>query len=155
MRILHLSPAYFLTLFFAAYDFYRLPRSIVPRHYNLRILTHLEDYTHLFFTGDVEIYMVTLCATNNITLHIGRELNIAPNDTWLRSSTDKCSDRIEIVRIERIPKYDFYILHLESDLKAVHRYVLHLHFWSRLGRCLSGYYVSSYEVNDEESTKTR
>lgn len=149
MRILRLSLACFLTLCYATYDFYRLPRAIEPNHYDLRILTHLEDDTHLFFTGDVKIHFTTLHETDNITLHVGKELNIAPNDTWLRSSTYKCNEPILISRIERVPKYDFYIVHLESVLTAVHRYVLNLHFWSRLSRGLSGYYVSSYPDDDE------
>lgn len=152
MRKLHLSLACFLTLCYATYDSYRLPRAIEPKHYDLRILTHLEDDTHLFFTGDVKIHLVTLHETDNITLHVGKELNIATNDTWLRSSTFKCNEPIRISRVERIPKYDFYILHLESVLPTVHRFVLHLHFWSRLSRGLSGYYVSSYADEDDPCT---
>lgn len=155
MRILYITLGYFLILCYAACDDFRLPRSIEPRHYDLRILTHLEDADHLFFTGDVEIHLVAIISTYNITLHVGRELNIAPNDTWVRSITDKCTELIKIVGVERNPKKDFLTLNLETSLRPVHRYLLHIHFWARLGRGTSGYYLSTYQVNDCNTAETR
>ncbi|KAL7730084.1 hypothetical protein ACLKA6_009364 [Drosophila palustris] len=144
MRKLILFSVFFATLCYASYDFYRLPRSVKPQHYNLRILTHLEDTSRLFFTGDVKIQIHVLQATSNITLHVGSRLNIAENGTWLQSVGRKCNKDIKITRVERNSKYDFYILQLDTQLYPTQRYLLRLQFWSRLGRTMSGYYASSY-----------
>ncbi|KAH8311196.1 hypothetical protein KR044_004792 [Drosophila immigrans] len=129
---------------YASYDYYRLPRSVKPQHYNLRFLTHLEDSTRLFFTGDVEIHLQIVEATNNITLHVGSRLNIDPTGIWLHSVVSKCNKDVGIKRVERNSKYDFYILHLDTQLWPAQRYVLRMQFWARLGRTMSGYYASSY-----------
>lgn len=144
MRILILLGAFYATLCYASYDYYRLPRSVKPQHYNLRILTHLEDASRLFFTGDVEIRIHILQATSNITLHVNSRLNIATNGTWLQSVSSKCNKDIRINRVDRNSKYDFYIMHLDTELLPTKRYILRLQFWARLGRAMSGYYASSY-----------
>ncbi|XP_060648942.1 aminopeptidase N-like isoform X1 [Drosophila nasuta] len=127
------------------FENYRLPSSIKPHHYNLRLLTHLNDYTRLFFTGDVEIHLHILQATNNITLHVGSRLNIDTTGIWMQSVASKCHKDIAIKGVERDSKFDFYILHLNTQLWPSQRYVLRLPFWARLCQTLSGYYASSYQ----------
>lgn len=133
-----------VTLCYASGDNYRLPQSLKPQHYNLQILTHLEDELRLFFTGDVEIHLHVLQATSNITLHVGSRLNVATNGTWLQSVGGKRNKDIRISSVERNPKYDFYIMHLERQLWPSQRCILRLQFWARLGKTMSGYYASSY-----------
>ncbi|KAH8420771.1 hypothetical protein KR222_004323, partial [Zaprionus bogoriensis] len=150
MRIILLLSALLSTCCYASYDYYRLPRSLEPQHYELRVLTHLENAEQLFFTGDVRIHLVVLARTDNITLHVGRELSVASNGTRLWSLSSKCSKCIRIIETNRNYKADFYIMRLDKFLQPGHRYVLRLQFWARLGHSMSGYYASSYLDNDCE-----
>lgn len=50
-------------------DSYRLPDLYKPEHYDLRILTHLNDPDQLRFEGLVKIQFHVLDQTRNITLH--------------------------------------------------------------------------------------
>lgn len=36
-------------------DLYRLPRSVLPRHYDLTVISHINDDEGFKFTGKVEI----------------------------------------------------------------------------------------------------
>ncbi|KAH8359030.1 hypothetical protein KR093_004039, partial [Drosophila rubida] len=152
MYTIMLLSAIFASLCWGSNDYYRLPRSVKPQHYNLRILTHLENSSRLFFTGDVEIYLHILQATDNITLHVSSRLNIDTSGIWLHSLVSKCNKNIGIERVERNSRNDFYIMHLSTQIVPTQRYLLHLQFWARLGRAMSGYYASSYS---DESGQTR
>nr|XP_002056536.3 aminopeptidase N [Drosophila virilis] len=153
MRILMLLSAFFATFCYASYDYYRLPRSIKPQHYNLRIMTHLEDATRLFFTGDVEIQLRILQSTKNITLHAGAGLNVPKSGIRIKLLKHYCNELVDISSVQRLAKYDFYILHLEQQLRQGQRYQLRLQFWGRLGRTMSGYYASSYRDSADNCTR--
>lgn len=137
----------------ASYDYYRLPRSIKPQHYNLRIMTHLENPKRFIFTGDVEILLRIIQSTNNITLHAGASLNIAECNTGVQLMKYHCNELIEIKSMQRQSKYNFVILHFEQYLQRGQRYTLRMRFWSRLGQGMAGYYVSSYQDNADNCCK--
>ncbi|XP_032596092.1 aminopeptidase N isoform X2 [Drosophila grimshawi] len=147
MRCFLLFSVLLATFCNASYDYYRLPSAVRPQHYNLRIMTHLEEASRQFFTGDVEIQIHVLQSTGNITLHAGAHLNIVKNGTRLKRIKPDCHELIDIRDIERNFRNDFYILHLDADLQRGQRFLLRLQFWGRLGRSMTGYYASSYEDN--------
>ncbi|EDW16058.2 aminopeptidase N [Drosophila mojavensis] len=153
MRILMLLSAVLATFCNASYDYYRLPRSIKPQHYTLRIMTHLENPKRLIFTGDVEILLRIIQSTNNITLHAGAGLNIAECNTGVQLMKYHCNELIEIKSMQRQPTYNFIILHFEQYLQRGQRYTLRLRFWSRLGQNMAGYYVTSYQDNADNCCK--
>ncbi|XP_030374192.1 aminopeptidase N-like [Scaptodrosophila lebanonensis] len=148
----------FIVLFSAlitvfCYDHYRLPHSVQPLHYTLRVLTHLEDARRLSFTGDVQIKLRVLQETTNITLHASSMLKIADNHTRLQHCSGSGDKKgfIGIKNVERYKKHDYYIIHLVKPLQAAF-YVIKLQFWAPLNRNLFGYYVSSYK--DMETNET-
>ncbi|XP_033249784.1 aminopeptidase Ey-like isoform X4 [Drosophila miranda] len=138
----------------ASYDHYRLPQTLQPRHYNLRVLTHLEDETRLSFSGEVEIELRALQPTNNITLHAGPRLQITSDQThfyYLDESGNRT--KIGIRAVERNSKYDYYILMLCKVLEPRQNYVLYIQFFAPFVGGMSGYYASSYK--DQNSNETR
>ncbi|KAH8386361.1 hypothetical protein KR200_008969 [Drosophila serrata] len=127
----------------AVYDDYRLPRALEPQHYDLRILTHLDE---LRFVGLVRIHLLALESTWNITLHV-KDLEIDEERTTVSSFQDtNC-----VTSIETHDLYDFYTLHLCRELVKDEVYQLEMHFGARLNSSQSGYYNSYYtDVKSKE-----
>ncbi|XP_017077388.1 aminopeptidase N [Drosophila eugracilis] len=122
----------------AAYDHYRLPSSLEPLHYNLRILTHLNS-TDQRFEGSVKIDILARESTRNITLHVAF-LKIEEERTSLSFKQETNS----ITSIETNELYNFYILHLSQELEKDQIYQLEMHFAANLNDSLSGYYKSNF-----------
>ncbi|XP_041451259.1 aminopeptidase N-like isoform X3 [Drosophila obscura] len=138
----------------ASYDHYRLPQTLQPQHYNLRILTHLEDEDRLSFSGEVEIELRVLQPTSNITLHAGSRLQMTSNRTNLYYMDENGNKKkIGVRAVERNSKYDYYILVLGKVLEPRQNYALYIQFFASFGGGMSGYYASSYK--DQNSNKTR
>ncbi|XP_070069334.1 aminopeptidase N [Drosophila takahashii] len=122
----------------AVYDHYRLPNSVEPLHYNLRILTYLNS-TDQMFEGSVKIDILARESTKNITLHAAY-LKIHEDRTSVSSEAEKNS----VTGIEINELYNFYTLHLSRELKKGEIYQLEMHFEASLNDSLSGYYKSNY-----------
>ncbi|EDV56780.1 aminopeptidase N [Drosophila erecta] len=122
----------------AAYEDYRLPRSVEPLHYNLRILTHLSN-TDQRFEGSVKIDLLARETTKNITLHAAY-LEIDENRTSVACGQEK----LGVNRIEVSEVHNFYILHLGRELEKDQIYQLEMHFKAGLNDSQSGYYKSNY-----------
>ncbi|KAH8382722.1 hypothetical protein KR009_004926 [Drosophila setifemur] len=127
---------------YANYDYYRLPTSLRPTKYDLRILTHLEDPEKLRFEGTVNIVLEALENTRNITLH-SKDLIIDESRTSLHQiSGERMQMQISSTAIN--PIHDFYILKT-CQLQVDQVYELSLSFSADLNRNLLGYYRSSYQ----------
>lgn len=120
----------------ALYADYRLPQALEPQHYDLQILTHLND---LRFEGSVRIHLLVTEPTKNITLH-AKNLRIDEGRTTVGSLERNNS----VVNVERNDLYDFYVLHLREELAYHEVYQLEMHFGAKLNSSESGYYNSSY-----------
>ncbi|KAH8305971.1 hypothetical protein KR018_007348 [Drosophila ironensis] len=131
--LLYLSP-----LCWAIYDHYRLPTALLPLHYDLRILTHLNE-THQSFEGSVKIELQVREKTQNITLHVK---NLRVHEDHI-SVNENCIEKIEVNE-----EYDFYILHLCRELKVKNVYQLEMHFEANLNSSELGYYKSNYTDMD-------
>ncbi|GIY37859.1 uncharacterized protein CEXT_664431 [Caerostris extrusa] len=116
----------------------RLPRSVVPDHYDLELQPFIYP-GNFTFSGKVRILIRVLEATDNVTLHINnvtvREESVrltGPNAPSLKSvSEDK----------ER----QFFILHLGGELVAGHHYEVSMEYVGSLNDQLAGFYRSSYK----------
>ncbi|XP_030386994.1 aminopeptidase N [Scaptodrosophila lebanonensis] len=132
------------------YDYFRLPRAVEPQHYDLRILTHLDDPEKLRFEGSVKIKLNVLEDTKNITLH-AKNLTIDGTNIMLRelaaSNSTKCIDHIELNT-----KYEYYIIQLCTELRAGLQHELTIPFEGVLNGNRTGYYKSSYK--DVQLNKT-
>ncbi|EDW98314.1 aminopeptidase N [Drosophila yakuba] len=127
----------------STYNHYRLPTSLRPLKYHLRVLTHLENAENFRFGGNVKIEIQILENTNNITLH-SKELTIDETKTTLRQMSGEDSKDNCVFSTEVNTANDFYILHSCKELLAGHVYELSLQFSSILLDRLDGYYRSSY-----------
>ncbi|XP_070073721.1 aminopeptidase N-like [Drosophila takahashii] len=127
----------------SSYNYYRLPTSLRPQKYYLRILTQLESPEELRFSGTSKILIEALENTSNITLH-SRDLAIDESQITLRQISDEGDLDNCIASTEVNPIHDFYILKTCQELLAGHVYELILPFSAELNRQLEGYYRSSY-----------
>ncbi|KAH8351352.1 hypothetical protein KR084_010021 [Drosophila pseudotakahashii] len=127
----------------SSYNHYRLPTSLRPQKYYLRILTELESPEELRFSGTSKILIEALENTSNITLH-SRDLTIDESQITLREISDEGNLDNCITSTEVNPIHDFYILKTCQELLAGHVYELNLPFSAELNRQLEGYYRSSY-----------
>ncbi|KAH8232570.1 hypothetical protein KR032_009615 [Drosophila birchii] len=138
--------------FESGYNYYRLPTSLRPQKYHLRVLTELENPEDLRFTGSVRILIEALENTKNITLH-SKNLTIDESKITLShiSGADKKDNCVSSTAVN--PTHDFYILNTCQELIAGNSYELFLPFAADLNRQLEGYYRSSYK--DPVANKTK
>ncbi|XP_005184074.3 glutamyl aminopeptidase-like [Musca domestica] len=140
----------FATVINGGYTHYRLPTAIKPKHYDLKIITHLESPENATFNGEVSIELDILEDTKNITLHAK---NLTINETQidlkrLDGDFHWCLEGIEIVS-----EHDYYIILLCEALLGGGKYELHLNFGSTLNENIQGYFVTTYE--DESTNETK
>ncbi|KAG8230287.1 hypothetical protein J437_LFUL010190 [Ladona fulva] len=136
----------------------RLPRSVLPHRYDLRLIPIGLDTSvvgsNFTFTGEVRIMVNVTEATRNVTLHVGDEMKVDEahstiDRTVAAVSGGKRRKRVSINRHELDPSRNFLVIHLEEDLKAGEQYELYLKFSGVLNDLLQGFYRSSYIENNE------
>ncbi|XP_052891874.1 aminopeptidase N [Anopheles moucheti] len=144
----------------------RLPRSIEPVAYDIRLIPWLVEDNFTFF-GAVDILVNVLKDCNNVTLHvaaltihsasverIGRKENgkgIQEEDA--SDSTPPAEDVWqEIVEIDHnitVTSKQFYVLKLKTPLRRGDRYMVRIKYEGVLNDYLQGFYRSSYTANNE------
>lgn len=126
-----------------SYDYYRLPTSLRPEKYHLRVLTHLDNPNELTFSGSVKILIDALRNTKNITLH-SQNLRIDETQITLKQiSGIKKDNCISSTTVN--PVHNYYILNTCQELMAGNVYELSVPFAADLNRQMEGYYRSSYK----------
>nr|XP_040229612.2 aminopeptidase N-like isoform X1 [Anopheles coluzzii] len=128
------------------YSGYRLPKSITPEHYNLRVYTHLGDERGFIFYGQVAMRLICHEDTENIVLH-SKNLTLPEQGISLRelgSAGQQNGSAIAIKSVQYAKEHDFVILNVATVLRKGNRYELVVPFESALGTGLLGYYRSSY-----------
>uniref|UniRef100_A0A1I8N404 Aminopeptidase n=1 Tax=Musca domestica TaxID=7370 RepID=A0A1I8N404_MUSDO len=130
---------------------FRLPSTINPERYHLKIITHLENPKNFTFEGQVEILFKVSADTDNITLH-ANNLNINETSIQLKSS-DIDGFQICLKDVKKVEENDFFILMLCQTLLKGINYELRLDFSGNLSDTLFGYYRSSYRDVDTNETK--
>ncbi|XP_065072851.1 aminopeptidase N-like [Ochlerotatus camptorhynchus] len=125
---------------------YRLPREVVPLHYNLEVHTHLGDDGESFrFFGVVNITVTSIYDAYNVTLH-AKHLTINESKT---SITDlNSSQPLTVVTVDYDLQNDFLIIRTSEQLSADNRYQLTIPFEAELKSDVIGYYRSSYLDSD-------
>ncbi|KAI9580704.1 hypothetical protein GQX74_013205 [Glossina fuscipes] len=134
-----------------SYKHYRLPTSIQPTHYNLKIITFFDNPPNLTFNGVVTIRFKTMVDTNNLTLH-SQNLIIDHNRIQLKTLDDNriyyCGLYVDIV-----PEHNYYIINLCRRLIAGEEAEIRISFKGMLNDQLNGYYRSSYILKKTNETK--
>ncbi|ROT72063.1 putative aminopeptidase N-like isoform X1 [Penaeus vannamei] len=116
----------------------RLPRSLKPLHYLIRLQPLINGNLSIF--GYVEVEMEVLEPTSNITLHLADI--ITKNDTVKVSALNGTAS-VGIKKQQYDPEREFYIAHLEKQLEKAEKYVLSMDFLGILG-VFKGFFKSTY-----------
>lgn len=129
----------------SAQNSYRLPRDILPEHYELDIITSLEpDFK---FGGLVRIDVRCLRPTSQIILH-SNNLTIADKDVSVLDGDSK--EKIAISSIKYDLAKEFMQINTEQPLIEDKKYILSIEFTGILSNSLTGYYKSSYKNPNNE-----
>uniref|UniRef100_A0A673A0F8 Aminopeptidase n=1 Tax=Sphaeramia orbicularis TaxID=375764 RepID=A0A673A0F8_9TELE len=118
----------------------RLPGSLRPRHYDLRLAVYMDNFT---FSGDVSIELECVNATRFIVLHSDR------------SGSGRLVNRpgggaMRIHRHFPFPANQMYVVVLHRELKPMRLYRLNITFDAAIEDELLGFFRSSYTLQREK-----
>uniref|UniRef100_A0A182T1W9 Aminopeptidase N n=1 Tax=Anopheles maculatus TaxID=74869 RepID=A0A182T1W9_9DIPT len=145
----------------------RLPRSIEPVAYDIRLIPWLVEDNFTFF-GTVEILVNVLEDCNNVTLHVAA-LNIlnasvesvlpkrkATDDsetgnevTEATAGADLLPEMVEMDHFDTVASKQFFVLVLKRTLRQGDQYTVRITYEGVLNDYLQGFYRSSYTANNE------
>ncbi|KAJ8008843.1 hypothetical protein DPEC_G00082660 [Dallia pectoralis] len=121
---------------------HRLPASLRPRHYDLRLSVHMENFT---FSGEVNIEFECVHTTKFIVLHTdGLELE--------KVAVYSDNRKPGVMRIHRRfhhPANQVYVVALHRELKPMRTYKLNITFEAQIENELLGFFRSSYMLHGE------
>uniref|UniRef100_A0A182W2Z0 Aminopeptidase N n=1 Tax=Anopheles minimus TaxID=112268 RepID=A0A182W2Z0_9DIPT len=148
----------------------RLPRSIEPVAYDIRLIPWLVEDNFTFF-GTVDILVNVLEDCSNVTLHVaaltihsasvervsaGRRQNEREiHDEEAFEPGDESSggvvlrDLVEIDHNLTVSSKQFYVLMLKTPLRRNDQYMVRMKYEGVLNDYLQGFYRSSYTANNE------
>ncbi|CAG2058063.1 unnamed protein product [Timema podura] len=126
---------------------YLLPTSVVPIHYDIKLIPYLDD-DNFTFDGEVNIKVRAEEVTDVITLH--------QNDTIIEESTVTVTDlmtNINLIIVNQTYEalYHFYRLHLEENLQVGREYEINIKYKGYLRDDMQGLFKSSYTTSDGET----
>ncbi|XP_062552054.1 aminopeptidase N-like [Armigeres subalbatus] len=127
---------------------YRLPREVIPEHYDLEVHTHLGDDGEGFrFFGVVNITVTSIYDSSNITLH-SKDLIIDENRTSIINLN--ASQPLPIATLDYDLQNDFLIIRIDGSdqIQANEQYLLSIPFEGELKNDVIGYYRSSYVASE-------
>lgn len=131
----------------------RLPRSIEPVSYVLKLIPFLMD-ENFTFNGEVTIQINVTETCQNITLH-AIALNISDSDVRVRvvaypnGIRKKEEQLIGIRRQYFVEAKQFYVIELSEQLEQGYMYDVYIKYTGILNDLLQGFYRSSYKVRDK------
>ena len=118
----------------------RLPRSLIPIHYDINLMIDLENTT---FHGRVNMTLDAKESTNYVIFHFFMLRIFRPS---IRVRNQKSEENIQIKRQFRVFANQFYVLQLSSDLVSGETYQVDVSFSGRINKDLKGLYLSTYET---------
>nr|CAD7442360.1 unnamed protein product [Timema bartmani] len=126
---------------------YLLPTSVVPIHYDIKLIPYLDD-DNFTFDGEVNIKVRADEVTDVITLH--------QNDTIIEESSVTVTDlmtNINLIIVNQTYEalYHFYRLHLEENLQVGREYEINIKYKGYLRDDMQGLFKSSYTTSDGET----
>ncbi|XP_077524917.1 aminopeptidase N-like isoform X2 [Amblyomma americanum] len=114
----------------------RLPRSLVPVHYDVELKPTLEG--NFTFAGSVAILVKCATATSSVTLHV-KDLNVSDV-----SVSEAAGSRMEHDKYDEDKSLQFLVISLKRPLAAGSNYTIRMNFVGSLNDDLAGFYRSSY-----------
>ncbi|XP_052090870.1 uncharacterized protein LOC127727793 [Mytilus californianus] len=131
-------------------DNVRLPRSLIPKIYNLTLKPDFygPDPSTFSTEGSVRIEIECTVETNNITLHA---VDLTVNESTVTiSSSDHVGTLPTVVSLAEDKEREFLIVNVDANLQARKTYILEMSFTSPLSnKVLAGLYLSSYKRGDQ------
>ncbi|XP_071955339.1 aminopeptidase N-like [Antedon mediterranea] len=128
----------------AIWNYYRLPRDLIPSHYDLHVRT---DLVNFIFEGSVTITFTCESKTNYILLH-SKQLAIDRNTAIVIESNG--GNVLKIVDLRFYPVNEYLLVELTDNMMVGREYNLTLSFNGNLTDSLNGYYRSSYTTSQQE-----
>ncbi|XP_033823587.1 aminopeptidase N-like [Periophthalmus magnuspinnatus] len=126
------------------WDQYRLPKTLVPEHYNLTLWPRLkpDNTTGLYiFTGESSVEFKCVEETDLILIH-SNKLNYTKAPTVVSVSGGVTAPNIKKHWLQTVTQY--LVIELEGTLKKDHVYRLSTEFVGELADDLGGFYRSVY-----------
>ncbi|XP_045074154.1 thyrotropin-releasing hormone-degrading ectoenzyme [Coregonus clupeaformis] len=120
----------------------RLPTSLRPRHYDLRLSVYMDNFT---FSGEVNIEFECVNSTKFIVLHTDR---LEVEKVAVYSDNKKPG----VMRIHRQFHYranQVYVIALHRELKPMRTYKVNITFEAQIESELLGFFRSSYMLQGE------
>ncbi|XP_072234010.1 thyrotropin-releasing hormone-degrading ectoenzyme-like [Leuresthes tenuis] len=129
----------------------RLPGSVRPRHYDLRLAVYMDNFT---FSGEVSIELECINATRFIVLHadrleVDRVSVTAEGGTGGRPANRPGGGVMRIHRHFHFPANQMYVVVLHREMKPMRVYRLNVSFDAAIEDELLGFFRSSYTLQRE------
>lgn len=129
----------------------RLPTSVVPDSYELKIIPFIYE-GNFTFKGEVVIVVNVTEATSNVTLHVN-ELSVDVDSVEVLSVANaefgNVSEIVGVSDVTNDTKRQFLIIHLEEELSTKKQYSLYIKYEGTITDGLQGFYRSSYRVGNQ------
>uniref|UniRef100_A0A8C1P7B8 Aminopeptidase n=1 Tax=Cyprinus carpio TaxID=7962 RepID=A0A8C1P7B8_CYPCA len=120
----------------------RLPATLRPRHYDLRLSVYMENFT---FSGEVNIEFECVHSTKFIVLRTDR-LEV---EKVLVYSDSKKAGAMRIQRRFHYQPKQVYVIALHREMKPLRTYKINITFHALIEHELLGFFRSSYVLNGE------
>ncbi|KAM4619354.1 aminopeptidase N-like [Polymixia lowei] len=127
------------------WDQYRLPKSLVPHYYNIKLWPRLkpDDRGMYIFTGESLVEFECVKETALILIH-SNKLNYTEFDGHLASLTSVSGEAPTINSSWLQTETQYLVIHLNGNLVQGQKYQLHTKFTGELADDLGGFYRSEY-----------
>lgn len=119
----------------------RLPRHLSPIEY----LVHLHpNLTTFKFSGKVDVLLNCTESSHNITLHVGRKIEVTSVKVALLENSLALKREIKVASFSPHLPGEMMLISMDEELQPGKLYFLMIEFHSELSRGLSGFYLSKY-----------
>ncbi|KAM4677163.1 aminopeptidase N isoform 1-T2 [Discoglossus pictus] len=133
------------------WDKYRLPKSLIPQHYDVELQPYLEKNAAglYIFKGKSVVYFTCNVTTNLILIH-SNKLNYTSTGGFLAVLKNEDGTSVQLKSTELVVKTQYLVVQVNENLQAGKSYSLHSEFVGELVDDLAGFYRSEY-VEDGEN----
>jgi aminopeptidase N len=124
---------------------YRLPITVLPSHYTIRLVPYFED-RNFTFDGEVEITVNATRDSSTITLHYD-DMDIIGSPTVVSLSGFQ---ELEVMNTTYDNVTSFFRMELNETLRRGQEYLIHIKYVAKLNDDEVGFYRSYYNTSYSE-----
>jgi len=124
---------------------YRLPITVLPSHYTIRLVPYFED-RNFTFDGEVEITVNSTTDASTITLHY-EDMDIIGIPTVASLAGFQ---ELEVVNTTYDDVTNFFKMELNETLRRGQEYLIHIKYVGNLNAAGLGFYRSYYNTSYNE-----